>query len=857
MQDSGHRAIAIVGVSAILPDAPDAARFWQNVKDGRYSIGEVPPERWDPALYWDPDPKVPNKTYSKIGGFVRDWEWEPMKWKLPIPPKVAEAMDEAQRWSVACARSVLLDAGNEERPLDKERTAIVVGTAMAGDKHYQTSLPVFFPEYAAALAAAPSFQTLAPELRETIAREMQQGIGERVPGINEDTMPGELANCMGGRIANLFDFHGPNFACDAACASALAAIDTAVDGLLEGEYDAAMVGGVDRNMGPAPFVKFCKIGALSATGTRPYGEGADGFVMGEGAAFFLLKPLAAAEAAGDRIYAVIRGVGGSSDGKGKGITAPNPAGQKLAIERAWRAAGLPPETATLIEGHGTSTRVGDVVEVQTLDSVFGGRGLPRGAIALGSAKSNIGHLKGAAGAAGLLKTIFALHEKLLPPSLNCEKPNPNIDFSATPFQVNSELKPWDTPECGVRRAGVSAFGFGGTNFHLVLEEYVPGRLSRKATVSVPDEVGGSGGDRIELKAPPRGGVLLGAPDVAGLRARLEALLTEARQGRAPATGPPREADLRAPERLAIEYGDAAELATRAERATKALASDQPALWRAVRGQGVFRGRGAPGKVAFLYTGQGSQYVNMLASLRRADPVVRETFEEADRVMQPILGHPLSDLLFADPEDAAAVESHAAQLKRTEITQPAVLTVDAALTRLLASHGIQPDLVMGHSLGEYGALVASGALSFPHALEAVSARGREMAGLEVEDPGKMAAVFAPLSDVEALVAEIGDGALIANVNSTSQAVVGGPSAAVERVVAACTERGLQAVELPVSHAFHTPVVAPASEPLRRTLERLSLAPPEIPVVANVHGELYPRGPGAVPEMLDLLAAQVAS
>ncbi|MGH0036322.1 MAG: SDR family NAD(P)-dependent oxidoreductase [Myxococcota bacterium] len=857
MEEAAHRAIAIVGVSAILPDAPDAARFWQNVKDGRYSIGEVPPERWDPDLYWDPDPKAPNKTYSKIGGFVRDWEWEPMKWKLPIPPKVADAMDESQRWAVACARRVLLDAEEVSKPLDRERTAIVIGTAMAGDQHYWTSLPVFFPEYAGALAAAPSFRALPADVQEAIAGEMRERIGERVPGITEDTMPGELANCMAGRIANLFDFHGPNFVCDAACASALAAIDAAVDGLLEGEYEAALVGGVDRNMGPAPFVKFCKIGALSATGTRPYGDGADGFVMGEGAVFFLLKPLAAAEAAGDRIHAVIRGVAGSSDGKGKGITAPNPAGQRLAVERAWRAAGLAPETATLIEGHGTSTRVGDVVEVETLNSVFGGRGLPRDAIALGSAKSNIGHLKGAAGAAGLLKTVFALQEKVLPPSLNCEKPNPNIDFAATPFHANTELKPWDTPACGVRRAGVSAFGFGGTNFHAVLEEHVPGRLTRKVSSAVPDEVTSSAEAVIELKAPPRGAVVLGADDAAGLRGKLESVLAEARSGRAPEPVAPREADLRAAERLAIDYGDAAELATRAERAARALESDQPALWKALRSQGIHRGSGAPGKVAFLYTGQGSQYVNMLRGLRDSDPVVRETFEEADRVMEPILGRPLSDVIFADPSDADAIGAREAELRRTEITQPAVLTVDSALTHLLASHGIQPDLVMGHSLGEYGALVASGALPFADALEAVAARGHEMASLDMQDNGKLAAVFAPIGEVETLLAELGGDVVIANVNSSSQSVVGGASAAVERVVTACTERGIQAVELPVSHAFHTSIVAPASDPLRRTLERLRLAPPELPVVANVSGELYPNGPGAVPEMLDLLAAQVAS
>ncbi len=857
MQDTAGRAIAIVGVSAILPDAPDAASFWRNVKDGRYSIGEVPPERWDPALYYDADPSVPDKTYSKIGGWVRQWDWEPMKWRLPIPPKVADAMDDGQKWAVACARSALLDYG-EDRPLDRERTAVVIGNALAGEKHYLTALRIFLPEYAAALSASPSFASLDPQARERIAREMHDQIAGRFAESTEDTMPGELANCMAGRIANLFDFRGPNFVCDAACAAALAALDAAVEGLVEQEYDAALVGGVDRNMGAPAFVKFCKIGALSATGTRPYADGADGFVMGEGAAFFLLKRLEDAEAAGDRIYAVVRGVGGSSDGKGKGITAPNPVGQRLAIERAWRNAGLSPASVGLVEGHGTSTRVGDVVEVQSLTEVFGRAGLAPGSVPLGSVKSNIGHLKGAAGAAGLLKTIFALHEKVLPPSLNFERPNPNIDFAHSPFYVNTDLKPWDPPADGVRRAGVSAFGFGGTNFHAVLEEYVPGRLARRtAQADVPGRVAAATRDVAQARAPRRGALVLGAPDVAALSERLAAVEREARAGRAPETQAPTQADLRAPERLAIDYGDAAELATRAGRAARALAGDEPAAWKALRAQGVFRGSGHPTPVAFLYTGQGSQYVNMLRELREHEPVVAETFDEADRVLRPLLDRPLTDYVFADPTDAEACARAEEALKRTEITQPAVLTVDVALTRLFAAHGIEPDMVMGHSLGEYGALVASGALPFADALEAVSARGGEMARLTTEDNGRMAAVLGPLEQIERVLEGVDGYVVIANLNSTSQAVIGGASEAVERAMRACADAGLQAVPLPVSHAFHTAIVAPASEPLRRTLERLHLAPPGIPLVANLNGDFYPMDTNAVPRMLDLLAAQVSS
>ena len=262
-------AVAIIGVGALLPDAPNVSAFWDNVAGGRYSITEVDPARWDPALYFDPDPKAPDKTYSTIGGWVRDWEWDPIGWHLPIPPTVAMAMDHAQKWAVACARMALLDAGWPERELDRERTAVILGNAMSGEQHYRTALRISFPELARELEAAPSFAALGADTRAAVAAEWHDALGDDLPSITEDTMPGELGNCMAGRIANLFDLHGPNFVVDAACASAMAAMEASIDGLLEGEFDVAITGGIDRNMGAATYVKFCKIGALSATGTRP------------------------------------------------------------------------------------------------------------------------------------------------------------------------------------------------------------------------------------------------------------------------------------------------------------------------------------------------------------------------------------------------------------------------------------------------------------------------------------------------------------------------------------------------------------------------------------------------------------
>ncbi|HEY7077262.1 MAG TPA: beta-ketoacyl synthase N-terminal-like domain-containing protein, partial [Solirubrobacteraceae bacterium] len=863
MTASPDTAVAIVGLGAIMPDAPDAAAFWRNVSGGRYSITEVDPARWDPALYYDPDHRAPEKTYSTIGGWVRDWEWNPLGWKLPLMPKVSDAMDDAHKWGVACTRMALADAGWPDKPLDLDRTATIIGNALSGERHYLTTLRITFPELARRLEDTESFAALPADVRAAIEAELRADFDGWLPGVTEDTMPGELSNCIAGRIANLFNLHGPNFTTDAACASALAAVDAAVQGLAARDFDVAIAGGIDRNMGASTFVKFCAIGALSATGTRPYADGADGFVMGEGAALFVLKRLADAERDDDRVYAVIRGVGGSSDGKGKGITAPNPVGQKFAIERAWRQAGLSLSPGMLIEGHGTSTRAGDVAELESLAEAFSGAGLPAGSVSLGSVKSNIGHLKAAAGAAGLLKTAFALHHRQLPPSLNFERPNPNVDWAGMPFAVNTELREWEMPNGSPRAAGVSAFGFGGTNFHVVLEEHVPGRFDGNghATIAVPEDVPDAPAAPLAAppaaaaavgKAPPRGILLVGADDAAGLGARLRAVVEA---GTAPAPAPPAPEDLRAAERVAIDYADAAELVAKAKQALKALESGNPAAWKALAGRGVFHGSGAPGKVAFLYTGQGSQYANMLAELRRTEPIVAQTFAEADEILRPLLGgRNLTDIVFVEPEGVPAAEM---ELMRTEITQPAVITADIAITRLLAAYGIEPDFVMGHSVGEYGALVAAGALSFEAALEAVSARGREMASLDAGEAGTMAAVSAPLEEAEEIVRAVDGYVALANVNSTTQVVLGGERAAVEAAVAEIERRGHRAFMLPVSHAFHTKLVAKASEPLRAMLRRLQIKPPRVPIVANLTGEFYPTGPGVEEQIVDILGDQVAS
>ncbi len=983
------KMVAVIGLGAILPDAFDIASFWNNVVANKYSVTDIPAGRWNVDLYYDPDPSAVDKTYSKIGAFVRDYQFDPLKNGIAIPPKVLSVMDVAQQWALAASQQALLDYGYPERKLDPDRVAVIFGNANAGEMHYRSTFRILLPEYLDALTLLPEYKKLPSDVQISLVKGVTEKIHSKIPVITEDTMPGELSNIISGRVANVFNFSGPNFVTDAACASSLAAIQSACEGLLSNKFDTALSGGIDRNMGPESYIKFSKIGALSADGSRPYADGANGFVMGEGAVVLLLKRLEDAERNGDKIYAVIRGIGGSSDGKGKGITAPNPLGQQRAIERAWLDAQIDPRSVGLIEGHGTSTKVGDVAEVGSMNAVFGSLGLKNGSVALGSVKSNIGHLKSAAGAVGLLKTILALHHRMVPPSANFTKPNPRIDFANLPFKVNSQPQEWSVREGNFRFAGVSSFGFGGTNFHVVLEEYFPGVIENQthactvplalqpseiqsqspadssspdinkgtsmktthlsntdsdrikeyvlATVSektgypaemldmdldleadlgidtvkqaelfatirtnygiprredlhlseyntlskvvgfVHDAMDSGNGDRNPHAVEQDMGAQVNTPDPglstlqlgglvpyqglffasanspSGLKTALEQELDQIKKGQVPSSHCPSGEELACQERIAIDYNSPQELSARLEKALNAFESGNPGIWKALQAYGVHRGSGKPGKVAFLFPGQGSQYVNMLLDLRDTEPVVKDTFDEADRVMSPILGRPLTSFIYAQGGEET-IEQAEVELKNTAITQPAMLTANVAILRILRKYGVEPDLVVGHSLGEYAALVAAGVLSFAEALEVVSARGREMTKIKVEDPGCMAAVSAPLEKVEEVIRSVDDYIVIANINSPVQCVLGGTTKAINTVIEKFQAEGIQAVKIPVSHAFHTKIVAPASAPLREVLARMNLRQPVIPIVANVTGELYPTGKE---EILDLLASQVAS
>ena len=441
--------IAVVGLGALMPDAHNIDAFWQNILDAKVSIKPLPEGRWPGPIhhFWKeggPGEHTEGYTYSKIGALVKEAEFDWRRWRQP--PGTLPQIDPCQLWAVTVSADAIEHAGydGESNDLDRTRTGVVFANALGGENRNMSNIRVW-ANHTAELAkqhGMPAGQ----------AEEFTASILEGTPRVDEDTMPGELANVVSGRVANLLDLQGPNHAMDAACASSMAAVLDACRLLQTRQVDVMLAGASDRTMDPATFAKFSAIGALSPTHSSPFDARANGFVMGEGAGVLVLKRLSDAIRDEDEIFSVIRGIGGSSDGRGKGITAPSQRGQIQAIARAYSQAGYPAASVELVEAHGTSTKVGDATELSTLSRLWTGiEG--SGKVAVGSIKSQIGHLKAAAGIAGIMKTVMALHHRTIPPSANFETPNPTVDWDRIPFFVPTQALEWPRPDAHPRRAG--------------------------------------------------------------------------------------------------------------------------------------------------------------------------------------------------------------------------------------------------------------------------------------------------------------------------------------------------------------------------------------------------------------------
>ncbi len=740
--------VAIVGVGCIFPDALNKDQYWENILNKRYSIIEVPKNRWDPELYYDSNPETPDKTYTKIGGFINNFKFKTIKYR--IPPTISQKMDDVQKWALVAAEQALMDANI---PIDgKERLpiAIIVGNSLGGQNQRESNRRIEYPSIIQDIYNSSIFQELDPITQKELIKQFSNNYLSKYPEINEDTMPGELSNIIAGRIANVFNLTGKSMTTDAACASSLASLDTAVKGLLVGDYDTVLVGGADRSMDPTTYVKFCKIGALSPDISAPFDERANGFVMGEGAGFVLLKRLEEAIKNEDKIYAIISAIGATSDGKGKGITAPNPVGQKESIRKALHAADVNLEDIQYIEAHGTSTSVGDPAELEVLTEVFKSR-QSKEKIAVGSVKSQIGHLKSAAGIASIIKTTLAIQNKIIPPSVNFENPNPKVNWTNLPFYVNTEAKKWSINSINRRIAGVSAFGFGGTNYHVIMEEYAP----ETAQYIFTDLVEENYSKKVDL--------------------------------------------------------------------------------------------------AFLFTGQGSQYVGMAKELAQRYEVVAKTIEQAESICHSHGEFSLKEVLFG--KDTSNNKENERILALTQYTQPALFVIEIALYRLYLEKNILPSMVAGHSLGEYSALVAAGVLSFENGLKAVITRGKAMHTVSQSTKGSMAAVLAPEQVVQEIVDEIKDHyVILANYNSSEQIVISGEEEGIDLAIKKAEKRGLRAVKLKVSTAFHSKIVEDAKEEMKHVLSTCTFNLPKIKVYSNTLGKCFPN---EVVKIKELLLKQIYS
>ncbi|MCC6587061.1 MAG: SDR family NAD(P)-dependent oxidoreductase [Bryobacterales bacterium] len=826
--------VAIVGMACLLPKAPGLQTYWQNIIDKIDAVGEIPSDRWDWAQYFDSDPKAKDKIYSKWGGFLDDIPFDPMQYGMP--PASLRSIEPSQLLTLEAVRAALADAGYLDRPFARDRTSVILG---AGGGAADLGLGYGARSFIPVLETLPEFHGRSKDILDRL--------DGRLPEWTEDSFAGILTNVSAGRVANRFDLGGSNYTVDAACASSLAAVSLALKELEGRTSDMVIVGGVDTMQNPFTYLCFSKTHALSPRGRcRTFDETADGIAISEGIVMLVLKRLADAERAGDRIYAVIKGAGSSSDGKDKGLTAPRPAGQAVALKRAYAKAGFSPATVGLVEAHGTGTAAGDSAEVQALTKVFTEAGASRQSCAIGSVKSMIGHTKCAAGAAGLVKAALALHHRVLPPTLGVEKPNSRARFPETPFFVNSEPRPWlESPAGHPRRAGVSAFGFGGTNFHVVLEEYGgdPSSTCHSTSLRWPEEV-------LLWKADSRKNLIAAlerwsAALTVNVKPELHDLAyTSWKQAQEARTG-----DDGAQLCVAIVASSVDDLKQKLDQ-TRSKLSD-PETVRINDPRGIYFSQqplAVDGKLAFLFPGQGSQYPRMLQDLMLYFPEMRGTVERATRVLEGKLAQPLTGYLFPPPSFSSDEEqSRQKALTQTNVAQPALGAVSLALSGLLRELGIEPAMAAGHSYGEYTALAAAGVFSEETLITLSEARGRFIVEGAGAEPGAMAAVDADAS-VVALALQQFEGVCVANANSPRQTVISGVRAALEQVVNHFTAQGITARTIPVACAFHSPVVAPAQRRLAEFLEQAEVAEPQFTVFSNTTASPYPTEPQSIRERL---------
>jgi acyl transferase domain-containing protein/phosphopantetheinyl transferase (holo-ACP synthase) len=842
--------VAIIGMACLFPGAPNLDTFWHNIVNKVDAITDVPPERWDPAIFFDPDSDANDRVYSKRGGYLTyPVQFNPAD--VGVLPIIAIHGEPEQFLALMVAHQALLDAGYGERSTDRERTQVIMGRG----NYLNRGILTMMQHVRGAEDALRMIKSFRPELTEADLQAIKDEIKASLPIFNADTAATLIPNLTTGRIANRLDLMGTNFTVDAACASSLVAAEIGVRDLLTRKCDLALVGGIYVSTDVGFQSVFCQLHALSRRSQiRPFDKDADGLLLGEGAGCIVLKRLEDAERQGDRIYAVIKGVGTSSDGRAVAVLAPRIEGEELALRRAYAMAGISPKTVQLIEAHGTATLVGDLAEVQAMTRVFGHRDSERSWCGLGSIKSMIGHLMPAAGIAGLIRAALALHHKTLPPSLNCEHVNPRLELEKTPFYINTETRPWihgsqETP----RRAGVNAFGFGGINAHVVLEEYCD---SNEA--DLPSHLLNWDTEVCIFQGDTRQGL---TEQMHRIQQYLEAVPQVSLKDLAYTLN----LELQQPYRVAIVASSVEDLGRKLERTLQRLAEPQRQQIKDREGVYFFEEPlSQGGKLAFLFPGAGAAHVNMLSDLCLHFPEVRSCFDLADQLFVPLQQtSPLpSHLIYPHPDPSAQERSQLQQrLWQEDGALEAVYAADGALCTILTRLGIRPDMMVGHSFGDLFSLLFAASPDAPRevVLDAMTAlaqlvhSGAQMyAQLRAEGkiPQDIALlnVGADSATVSQFCEAIAGPIYIAMDNCPHQVVVIGEQGAVAQLSDILKSQGIFYETLPlIKPAYHTPLFEVARGPLQEYCSRWKLSAPTVEVYSCTTASPYPKDPERMIEL----------
>ncbi len=833
--------IAITGMACLYPGAPDVDAYWRNILGKVDSTSEPPPEAFDPDVYYDPEFTDHDRTYCQRGGYLGDLAtFEPLRYGVP-PVSVG---GEPDQWlALRIAHDALRDAGATDLSDEvRARTAVILGkgTYLNGGNAIAVQRGLVVGQ------TIDLLRRLHPEHSDDFLEALRDEMQQSLPALGPETVPGLIPNIIVGRIANRLDLMGPSYTIDAACASSLVAIQHAVNGLLARDCDLALTGGAQVWMPVATMNLFCRLGALShRQRLRAFAEEADGTLLGEGIGMIVLKRLEDAVRDGDRVYAVIRGVGVSSDGRGLGVMAPRVEGEELALRRAYREAGVSPESVGLLEAHGTGTPVGDATEIEALTRVFGERGdQPLARTAIGTVKSMISHTIPAAGVAGVIKTALALHQRVLPPTL-ADRPNPALELERTPFYLNTETRPWIHGGSEPRRAGVNAFGFGGINAHAVLEEYDDPAAAAHGPAWDTELFILEGDSAAELTEQATELIEALERDRHFTLAQLAFTLSTS-LGNLPGR-----------RRLAIVADSPEQLVAKLRQAIDKLADPACKRIRTVSGiyyESMPLGRDA--KVVLVFPGEGSQYPSMLADLCLHFPEAREVFDRIDRLYTDHpRGHVLSDWVF--PRAAfsdAEREFSERRLMELDVAVESVLTANAAVHAVLGRLVPRIDAMLGHSTGEHSAAMAAGALDLRDEADlkrfclGLNESYTDAAARHDVPGAVLLAIGADADAVRAIADQAGGELYLAMDNCPHQAILVGDADAAERARVIATGQGIMCEQLPYDRAVHTPQFAPFAEDLRQIFETLPVRGADTELWSCTTAAPYPDDPEQIRELM---------